>query len=196
MGLGEWIGARVDTLSKGMQQKVQFVTTVLHRPELLILDEPHAGLDPVNQEVLRETILQAKADGRTVVLSTHNMGEAERMCDSVCIIASGRKVLDGAVREVRRAHRANRFYVEFDGGDGDVDRFMTANRHVAEAKRRGAGWELELRPGFETRSFVGQLNELGPLAHFEHLQPTLHDIFVARVGGAARPTRRPEPAHA
>ena len=95
MGLGQWQKAKIETLSKGMQQKVQFITTVIHDPELLILDEPASGLDPVNQEVLRDTILGAREKGRTVVFSTHNMDQAEQLCDSVCIIAQGRKVLDG-----------------------------------------------------------------------------------------------------
>jgi ABC-2 type transport system ATP-binding protein len=89
MGLGQWQGAKIETLSKGMQQKVQFVTTVVHGPDLLILDEPASGLDPVNQEVLRDTILGAAKEGRTVVFSTHNMDQAEQLCDSVCIIARG-----------------------------------------------------------------------------------------------------------
>ena len=105
MGLEDWAGAKVETLSKGMQQKVQFITTVLHEPEVLILDEPQSGLDPVNQEVLRDTILGTSRAGRTVILSTHNMAEAQRMCDAVCIIAEGSKVLDGNVREIRRQHR-------------------------------------------------------------------------------------------
>ncbi len=197
MGLSDWLDARVDTLSKGMQQKVQFVTTVLHQPELLILDEPQAGLDPVNQEVLRDTILQAKADGRTVILSTHNMAEAERMCDAVCIIASGRKVLEGGVAELRRAHRANRFYIEFDESVAGLERFIDASPHFAHVRRRGAGWEVELGDGIDTRALIAELNALAvPLAHFEHLQPTLHDIFVAHVGAARRPTRRPEAVHA
>jgi ABC-2 type transport system ATP-binding protein len=197
MGLADWVGARVETLSKGMQQKVQFVTTVLHRPELLILDEPHSGLDPVNQEVLRDTILQAKADGKTVIFSTHNMTEAERMCDAVCIIASGRKVLDGAVRELRRAYRVNRFYVEFDARDDGIARFMSANPHFSAAKRRGEGWEVELADRIDTRALIAQLNQLDvPLSHFEHLQPTLHEIFVSHVSDAKRPSRRPEPSHA
>lgn len=197
MGLGDWADKKVDTLSKGMQQKVQFITTVLHRPDMLILDEPHAGLDPVNQEVLRDTILQAKADGRTVVLSTHNMAEAERLCDAVCIIAAGRKVLDGAVADVRRAHRGNRFYIEFDTRDAAVDRFMRLNQYIVEVKEKGGGWEIELDARAETRAVLAELNQLDhPLTHFEHLQPTLHDIFVAQVTGTTQPTRRPEPTHA
>ena len=197
MGLGEWLDAKVETLSKGMQQKVQFVTTVLHQPELLILDEPQSGLDPVNQEVLRDTILRAKSDGKTVILSTHNMAEAERMCDAVCIIANGRKVLDGGVRELRRAHRGKRFYIEFDTRDATVDAFMSASRRFTEVRPRGAGWEVELARAIDTRALIAELNDMPvPLAHFEHLQPTLHDIFVAHVGAAQRPARRPEPARA
>lgn len=95
MGLGDWRNAKVETLSKGMQQKVQFIATVLHDPELLILDEPHSGLDPVNQQVLHETIQEWRRRGRTVLFSTHNMAQAERLCEHVCVIAAGRKVLDG-----------------------------------------------------------------------------------------------------
>ena len=98
-----------------MQQKVQFITTVIHAPELLILDEPASGLDPVNQEVLRDTILEAPVDeGRTVVFSTHNMDQAEQLCDFVCIIAQGRKVLDGSLKEIRRGHAGHRYRVEFE----------------------------------------------------------------------------------
>src|SRR5262245_33487423 len=91
MGLTDWRRARTETLSKGMQQKVQFIATVIHKPDLLILDEPAAGLDPVNQDVLRETIYGAQREGRTVILSTHNMEQAEQLCDAVCIIARGEK---------------------------------------------------------------------------------------------------------
>jgi ABC-2 type transport system ATP-binding protein len=109
MGLAEWRDGKVETLSKGMQQKVQFITTVIHEPELLILDEPQSGLDPVNQEVLRDTILAGRDQGRTVIFSTHNMDQAEQMCESVCIIAQGHKVLDGRVREIRRENRGERY---------------------------------------------------------------------------------------
>ena len=197
MGLDEWIDAKVETLSKGMQQKVQFITTVLHEPELLILDEPQSGLDPVNQEVLRDTILSARNAGGTVLLSTHNMSEAQEMCDTVCIIARGHKVLDGGVREIRRSHRGDRFYAEFDERTPAVERYLRDSPHIGVAKRRGEGWELELADRTGPSELVAELNALdSPLAHFEHLQPSLHDIFVDYVSDARHAARHEEPAHA
>jgi ABC-2 type transport system ATP-binding protein len=197
MGLSEWADSKVETLSKGMAQKVQFITTVLHEPDLLILDEPQSGLDPVNQEVLRDVILGAGRQGRTVVLSTHYMQQAEQMCESVCIIARGRKVLDGRVRELRRAHRGNRFRIEFDEpGDANA-RFIEGSRSFSEATRRGEGWEVELAPGVASTDVLNEIAALDrPLARFEHIEPSLHDIFVARVGNAAVAERTREHAHA
>jgi ABC-2 type transport system ATP-binding protein len=194
MGLGEWRNAKVETLSKGMQQKVQFITTVVHDPELLILDEPHSGLDPVNQQVLQDTILDWQRRGRTVLFSTHNMAAAEELCEHVCIIAGGNKVLDGRLRDVRRAHRGTRYRVEFEGPSESVDRWMTTSRH-GWAERHGEGWRLELA-GADPRALLDELNRLDvPLSRFEHEQPSLHEIFVSRVGDAATAHRRPEVAH-
>jgi ABC-2 type transport system ATP-binding protein len=197
MGLADWRGAKVETLSKGMQQKVQFITTVVHEPELLILDEPHSGLDPVNQEVLRDTILDARKQGRTVIFSTHNMEQAEQMCEHVCIIAGGEKVLDGNLREIRRANRTNHYAIAFDEHSDAADRFMATWSGFERADRLGDAWEVELRPGADPRALVAAANGLDvPLSRFEHVQPSLHEIFVQRVGDAARPRRRPEVAHA
>jgi ABC-2 type transport system ATP-binding protein len=197
MGLADWRNAKVETLSKGMQQKVQFVTTVVHAPDLLILDEPHSGLDPVNQEVLRDTILQARDEGRTVIFSTHNMEQAEQMCEHVCIIAGGEKVLDGNLREVRRAHRGNRYAVSFDEPSETADRFMGSWPGFENVERSREGWVAELRPAVDPRELVAAANGLDvPLSRFEHVQPSLHEIFVSKVGDAARPRRTPEVAHA
>lgn len=196
MGLADWRDAKVEALSKGMQQKVQFITTVLHEPELLILDEPHSGLDPVNQEVLRETILDARKQGRTVILSTHNMYEAEQMCESVCIIAAGRKVLDGRVRDVRRQNRGNRFRVEFDERTAEIERYMAANGGVRMENRQGEIWEVELPGGGDPNRFLSELAGLGvPVTRFEHVEPSLHEIFIQHVGNASVAARRPEPVH-
>jgi ABC-2 type transport system ATP-binding protein len=197
MGLADWRNARVETLSKGMQQKVQFITTVVHQPELLILDEPHSGLDPVNQEVLRDTILDARREGRTVIFSTHNMEQAEQMCEHVCIIAGGEKVLDGNLRDIRRANRANHYAIAFDEPSAAADRFMATWPGFERADRIRDAWEVELKPGADPRALVAAANGLDvPLARFEHVVPSLHEIFVQRVGDAARPRRRPEVAHA
>ncbi|HEU0299029.1 MAG TPA: ATP-binding cassette domain-containing protein [Longimicrobium sp.] len=197
MGLADWRGAKVETLSKGMQQKVQFITTVVHQPELLILDEPHSGLDPVNQEVLRDTILDARGQGRTVIFSTHNMEQAEQMCEHVCIIAGGEKVLDGNLRDIRRAHRTNYYAIAFDEPSSSSDRFMSTWPGFDRVDRIGDGWEVELKPAADPRELVSAANGLDvPLSRFEHVQPSLHEIFVQQVGDAVRPRRRPEVAHA
>ncbi|MET0398412.1 MAG: ATP-binding cassette domain-containing protein [Longimicrobiaceae bacterium] len=196
MGLGEWRGARVETLSKGMQQKVQFVATVIHDPDLLILDEPASGLDPVNQEVLRDTILETRQRGKTVLFSTHNMAQAEELCDDVCIIAQGRKVLDGGLREIKRANRTNRYAFAFDEPSASTDEALRRDRRFGAIARAGEGWEVELQPGADPRQLLAALNALeAPLVRFERVEPSLHEIFVARVGDAATPHRRPEPAH-
>ncbi|HEX6037195.1 ABC transporter ATP-binding protein [Longimicrobium sp.] len=197
MGLADWRNAKVETLSKGMQQKVQFIATIVHGPELLILDEPHSGLDPVNQEVLRDTILDARKEGRTVIFSTHNMEQAEQMCEHVCIIAGGEKVLDGNLRDIRRAHRTNHYALAFDEASDAANRFMATWPGFERADRIQDAWEVELKPDADPRALVTAANQLDvALSRFEHVQPSLHEIFVQRVGDAARPRRRPEVAHA
>jgi ABC-2 type transport system ATP-binding protein len=196
LGLGEWRDTRVDTLSKGMQQKVQFITTVLHEPELLILDEPTSGLDPVNQEVLRDTILEARANGVTIIFSTHDMSQAEQLCEHVCIIAGGHKVLDGPLREIQRGHRGNRYALLFEERTAEVDAFAADYDGFALTDRVQDGWEVELRPGADPRDVLNLVSRLEtPLTRFEHVQPSLHDIFVSRVGEASVARRQQEPAH-
>ena len=191
MGLGQWQDAKIETLSKGMQQKVQFVTTVVHGPELLILDEPTSGLDPVNQEVLRETILGAKSEGRTVVFSTHNMDQAEQLCDSVCIIAQGRKVLDGALRDIRHGHAGRHYRLGFDEVTPGVLEFI--NSGFAGAERTGNVWTFDLRTDADVQAILSALAAARlDVARFEHVKPSLHEIFVQQVGNAEVAERRPE----
>ena len=194
MGLGQWQKARVEALSKGMQQKVQFITTVIHAPELLILDEPGSGLDPVNQEVLRDTILGARDEGRTVVFSTHNMDQAEQLCDAVCIIAQGRKVLDGPLGNIRRSHAGHRYCVEFESITPAVLGLMDAGHAVlGNATRTGDTWHLELPASHDVQRALGALAAANVgVARFEHVKPSLHQIFVEQVGHAEIAARRPE----
>jgi ABC-2 type transport system ATP-binding protein len=198
MGLAEWRDARVDTLSKGMQQKVQFITTVMHEPDTLILDEPFSGLDPVNQEVLRDTVLKARDAGGTVILSTHNMDQAQELCEGITIIAAGRKILDGPLREMRRSHRGNRFRLELDEPSPSMEASIRALPEVSEMTRHGAGWDLELAPGRVGADLLRSVtNAELPVRKFEHVEPSLHEIFVRLVGGAAaKPARRAEVSHA
>ena len=198
MGLGAWQRAKVETLSKGMQQKVQFITTTIHAPDLLILDEPASGLDPVNQEVLRETILGARRENRTVVFSTHNMDQAEQLCDYVCIIAHGRKVLDGSLDEIRRKHGGHRYRLEFDAVTPDVLALMDGrDPMLGRAVRVGDAWELDLPEATDIRRVLSALAAADVhVAKFEHIRPSLHEIFVDNVGQAQVAERRPEMNHA
>src|SRR5213594_3328764 len=119
--LSAWKDKRAKELSKGMQQKVQFITAVIHDPDLVILDEPFSGLDPVNVDLMKETILEQKARGKTIILSTHQMEIAEKLCDDVCMINRARKVLDGRLREIRRSFARHAVALQFEGGDGIIN---------------------------------------------------------------------------
>ena len=196
MGLAEWQRARVETLSKGMQQKVQFITTAIHAPDLMILDEPASGLDPVNQEVLRDTIVKARAEGRTVVFSTHNMDQAEGLCDSVCIIARGQKVLDGRLADVRTRYGGHTYRIEFDALTPPVLALMEDGA-LGGALRAGDGWELDLPTAADVQRALSTLAAAGaPVARFERVRPSLHQIFVEKVGEAQVAARRPETTRA
>jgi ABC-2 type transport system ATP-binding protein len=163
----------------------------------LILDEPTSGLDPVNQNVLRDTILNAKAAGRTVIFSTHNMDQAEQLCDSVCIIAGGKKVLDGQLRDIRRTHSSRRYRVEFesvaDAAKADP-RLQAAP--FANVDLSGERCEFELASNASASDALAALAQLNcSITEFTRVQSSLHDIFVSYAGGAAIATRRGASAH-
>jgi len=194
--LGDWRDAKVETLSKGMQQKVQFIATVIHDPDLLILDEPQSGLDPVNQEVLRDTMLAARDRGKTVIFSTHNMEQAEQLCESVCIIAQGRKILDGRVRDVKRENVGNRWQLEFDPATEAARSFVARETRFGAFTPHGEGWRLEMEPAADPRELLRALAGLdATVVRFGREQNSLHEIFIDRVGGNVTPNRRPEVAH-
>ncbi len=180
----DWGDSKVDELSRGMQQKVQFIGTLLHDPELVILDEPFSGLDPINAQALKDTVVELKARGKTVIFSTHIMENAEKMCDSVCIIASGKKVLDGAVSDVKAAHAGRTVAVAFDGApDAAVEAVLRDPTLVASRDDQNRFLELELAPGASSSTLLKRLIEAGAsLQRFERVQPSLHRIFLDKVG--------------
>src|SRR5438132_4902491 len=130
LGLADWRLRKVSDLSKGMQQKVQFISTVLHDPDLVILDEPFSGLDPVNSQVLRDTVVDYRRRGKTVLFSTHIMEHAEKLCDRLCIIARGKKLIDGTLAEVKHTHGGKHVIVAFDGSQGNAGQTF-ADRQAA-----------------------------------------------------------------
>jgi len=178
LDLADWADKKVETLSKGMSQKVQFIATVLTRPDLVILDEPFSGLDPVNLEVLRAAVLEMRARGATVVFSTHDMAKAEEMCDFICMIFRGGKVLDGTLDAIKDRYGDDTVRVRteapLDGLDG-----VKSVRDLGELK--------ELHIDGDPQALLRALVERGPVQHFEVTRPSLHDIFL-RIAG-------PEAAH-
>ena len=180
----DWGLAKIDELSRGMQQKVQFIGTLLHDPDLVILDEPFSGLDPINAQALKDTVLELKARGRTVIFSTHLMDNAERLCDSVCIIARGQKVLDGAVSEVKAAH-GNRVVAlsVASSARATVAPILADRTLVSRADDQNRYFEVELAPGADAQRLLRRVVESGaPVERFELVQPSLHRIFLDRVG--------------
>lgn len=180
LGLADWADQRVEALSKGMAQKVQFIAAVVHGPELLILDEPYTGLDPVNQDVLSEATLELRRAGATVIVSTHDMGIAERVCDDVVMLHRGRKVLDGPLADVRREAGPDtvRLRLEEDGAD------LAGLPGVTAVAGSGRVRELRLREGADPQAVLAALAGRVRVTHFEVARPSLHDLFVRIVAEA------------
>jgi ABC-2 type transport system ATP-binding protein len=174
LGAGSWASQRVEALSKGMAQKVQFIIAVIANPKLVILDEPFAGLDPVNREVLKEAILSLRAGGTTVVLSTHDMAVAEELCDSVLMIFQGRKVLDGSLAEIRSQYPIHRIRLRL-AGDARIPDDLPGVISIQDVN----GFQvLNLVDHCDPQIILRRLVASTAVAHFEVMQPTLHDIFV------------------
>jgi ABC-2 type transport system ATP-binding protein len=180
----DWGLAKVDELSRGMQQKVQFIGTLLHDPDLVILDEPFSGLDPINAQALKDSIVELKSRGKTIIFSTHLMDNAERLCDSVCIIARGQKVLDGGVAEVRKAHSGRMVALAVDGDSRERIAPVLGDRTlITRVDDNNRYYELELAPGADAQQVLRRVIDTGvPITRFELVLPSLHQIFLERVG--------------
>ncbi|HEV7398114.1 MAG TPA: ATP-binding cassette domain-containing protein [Pyrinomonadaceae bacterium] len=180
--LSEWKNKKSMELSKGMQQKIQFITSVLHEPDLLILDEPFSGLDPVNVELLKDVVLELKAGGKTIIFSTHQMEVAERICDDICLINRSRKVFEGSIREVKRSFGRNSVALRFEGDEGVINDPAL----VAKVERHSDEMELLLAPGADSQTLLQRLIASGAvISKFEMIEPSLNDIFIAKVTEAS-----------
>ena len=182
MALSEWANKKVDTLSKGMSQKVQFIATVIARPDLVLLDEPFSGLDPVNAVVIRDVVLDLKKRGATVLFSTHDMSVAEKMCDFIFMIYKGKKVLDGTLESIQDEFGSDTVRVRLDGQLGAQSADVSGLPGVEQVADFGRWQELRLRPGQDPQQVLGALMGRGPVTHFELARPSLHDIFLRIVG--------------
>jgi ABC-2 type transport system ATP-binding protein len=183
-GEKNWGDAKVDELSRGMQQKVQFIAALLHDPDLVILDEPFSGLDPINAQALKDAVLDLKRRGKTVIFSTHIMDNAEKMCDSVCIIAGGQKVLDGTIAGVKQSAGARNIALAVGAGTHDgIGPVLRDTQLVRKIDDNNNYFELELAPNADAQLLLRRLMETGAnIERFELMQPSLHQIFLQRVG--------------
>ncbi len=198
LGISDWTHRKVEDLSKGMQQKVQFISTLLHDPDLVILDEPFSGLDPVNSQVMKEVVVDLARSGKTVVFSTHIMEQAERMCDHIAIIARGEKVLDGSLSEIKRGFGQRNVALGFSDGGGKLATAVLQDRTlVSRVDDSGSTAEVELAPGAEAGRLLKSLVDAGVgLVRFEVIEPSLHAIFIAKVGPEAAQAVASEAVHA
>jgi len=183
--ISSWWNRKVDELSKGMQQKVQFIITVLHEPKLLIFDEPFSGFDPVNAELIKNEILSLKDNGSTIIFSTHNMSSVEEICDEIALINRGEKVLAGKVREIKSRYRNNIFNIEFAGYYDSLSATLTSNFEIIKQEKLAEDHTaLQVRllaEDMNTNGLLSQLMQWGTISHFEEELPSMNDIFIAAV---------------
>jgi ABC-2 type transport system ATP-binding protein len=178
LGLAEWSEKKINDLSKGMQQKAQFIAAVIHRPPLLILDEPFTGLDPINATLIKDIMLELREQGSTIILSTHRMEQVEMMCDAICLINHGRSVLAGDLRAIKKSYGKNTVRIEYTGDDN----FLDLPDIVEKLNHFGAMVEAKLRPGADPQEILKAAVERGVrLTRFELVEPPLHDIFIEKV---------------
>ncbi len=169
---------KTEELSKGMQQKIQFIGSILHEPGLIVMDEPFSGLDPVNAGLLESTLLELKAQGRAILFSTHRMDQVEKLCDSICLINRGEAVLAGRMREIKSRYERNRVNVEFEGDAG-----FLASDEVAEAKNFSGHAEILLKPHGDAQKLLREASTRATIYRFELVEPSLEEIFIRTVGG-------------
>ncbi len=175
--LGSWADKKAEELSKGMQQKVQFIAAVLHDPDFLILDEPFSGLDPNNAKDLLDVLLEQRKAGKTIMFSTHRMDTVERLCDAICLVNHGRSVLEGKLKEVKAGYGKSSIHLEFEGELpflGRKDLFQSVNNY-------GNYVEMRLNPGVDTQEILRMAAQSARVTKFELVEPSLEAIFIDTV---------------
>lgn len=183
-GIESWWNKKVSELSKGMAQKVQFIVTVLHRPQLLIFDEPFSGFDPINADLLKKEILRLRDEGATVIFSTHNMASVEEICDHITLINKSHNILSGNLAEIRRAHGTGIFEIEF-AGDGQALTAALDGCYTVMESEDGATDRLKvaLHDGGDVHELVRRVNDTVAIRSFREIIPNMNDIFIKAVAG-------------
>ncbi len=197
LGLLDWTIKKVEDLSKGMQQKVQFIGALLHEPELLVLDEPFSGLDPVNSQIMKDVVVDLARSGHTVLFSTHIMEQAEKMCDWIVIIARGRTVVNGALSDVKREFGGRHVALSFTRNRDRAARILADRSLIQKVDDYGPSAEVELAStGDADRLLRALVQEEVGLSRFEVVEPSLQSIFIAKVGADAATAPAREVVHA
>ncbi|AXC11078.1 ABC transporter, ATP-binding protein [Acidisarcina polymorpha] len=178
--IAESLEKKTEELSKGMQQKIQFIATLLHDPSLIIMDEPFSGLDPVNAILLQDTLIELKNRGKSILFSTHRMDQVEKLCDAISLVNRGTVVLAGTMREVKSRYERNRVVIEFEGDDS-----FLRHESIAEYKNYAGHAELKLKDGADPQALLREAVAKARIGKFELVEPSLEEIFIQTVGGNA-----------
>ncbi len=184
--IGDWWGKKIQELSKGMAQKIQFIVTVLHKPKLLIFDEPFSGFDPINANMIKDEILQLREEGATVIFSTHRMESVEELCDHIALIHESNKVLDGKLLDIKRAYKSNTFEIGLiTDNKAEVTQNLQEKFAVSNATFKTINDELKfnikIENGASPNELVSHLTSKGELTHFVEVIPSVSDIFIQTV---------------
>ena len=178
MEIDESLNKKTEELSKGMQQKIQFIATLMHDPGLIVMDEPFSGLDPVNAVLVERTLLELKDQGKAIIFSTHRMDQVEKLCDAICLINNGKAVLTGKVREIKSRYERNHVIVEFEGSDA-----FLKSEEIAEAKNFSGHAEIKLKPHGNAQKLLHDASAVATIYRFELVEPSLEEIFIQTAGG-------------
>jgi len=184
--LMEWRNKKIEELSKGMQQKIQFIGTILHKPKLLILDEPFGGLDPINQNLIKDILLELKSDGTTIIFSTHVMESAEKLCEEIFLINKGKRVLYGRLNDIKKGFGKENVHMSYDGSDS----FLEHSDQIKKFDNYGNYVEVQLAKGSDPQRLLKEAVQSVKIRKFEVIEPSLNDIFIesvneSRTGGEA-----------
>lgn len=185
-GISEWWGKKVQELSKGMAQKVQFIVTVLHEPELLIFDEPFSGFDPINANIIKDEILKLRDKGATVIFSTHRMESVEEMCDHIALLHNSKKILDGKLSAIKQAYKSNTYEIGLkhqqpEGLKAELAGLLTSEAVSFQAFEEELKLRVALKNGLGSRELLAALNERAEVVYFNEVIPSANDIFIQKV---------------
>ena len=179
LDIADWVDRRVDELSKGMQQKIQFIAALLHDPDLIVMDEPFAGLDPVNTMQLKDVLVGLRAAGKSILFSTHRMDQVEKLCDSICLINRGKAVLQGSLSEVKDGNGRRFVQIDYEG-DGSC---LAGNPLIDSLNDYGNHAELRLKPGADSQELLRTAMRELRVLRFQVMDPSLEQIFIERISG-------------